>query len=257
MSEAEELESNDVESAEAPAEAVEEQKKEVNTFIDFEDEDWKKVPTAQAEQVRARIARDSTEKARLRKQAEERERKNKELQSQLAELQKPKEVPAPPIDLAYENEAKFKEAQEAHNKSVRDQAAYEERQKLREEAEAADAQKKAQDRLDNFVSRGTNSGIDVSTLEVAANVVSPHLQIDVREFILDHEYGPQLLTKLQLDPGSLQNIAGLSVIQAGVKLDEMAKSFHRKLTSKAPPPDDPLSGVGAPSKGDQEWGSYE
>ena len=221
--------------------------KEINTFIDFEDEKWKSVPE-HAEQVRARIARESREKADLRKQLQERDRKYKEMEEKLHEMQKPKEVQAPDIDLAYKDEAAFQRQQQEYIQSQQELAKYEAQQLAKEQLTAAETQRKAQERLDNFVSRGKNAGVDVNALEVAASVVTPHLQTDVREFLLDHEHGPQLLTKLQMDPLSLQSVAGLNSIQAGVKLNEMAQAYKRKLTSNAPPPDDPIQGKGAPTE---------
>jgi hypothetical protein len=119
---------------------------------------------------------------------------------------------------------------------------YKASQLAQERLQAAETERKAQERLNNFISRGSNSGIDVQTMEVAASVVTPHLQQDVREYILDHEYGPQLLTKLQMDPVSLQSVAGLNPIQAGAKLNEMAQAYKRKLTSSAPEPVEPIQG---------------
>lgn len=250
MSEAEQIESAPQEKEVNPA--VTEQPKEINTFIDFNK--WDDVSP---DQVRARLDKDTREKRAAQRESEALKKQLQERDSKLSELQKPKIVEAPNVDLAYSDEAEFKRLNQEHIDSNNRLSEWNANEQARQQSLQADAERAKQERQMNFLSRSQRAGLEENEIYAAANVAQNVLSEDVETHLMEHEYGPQILRQLAGNPLELQALASLSSIQAGVKLNEMAQAFQRNLTTNAPPPDDPLNGSGVSSKDDTYGGLLE
>ena len=238
MSEAEQA----PEMEQTPVETPVETPKEINTYIDFN-----KFEDVTAEQVKARIDKDSREKRTAERKLQEAQRQIREQEEKIIQSQKPLEVQAPSADLALMDEEEFKRKTQEFTAKTQELATWNAQQTARQDQLKAESERESQSRRDSFVARGSEAGLNIQTIQAAATIVAPQLQDEVAQFVLDHEFGPQILNQLAANPMEVQELASLGSIQAGVKLNDMAQVYRKKLTTNAPPPDDPLTGSGAPS----------
>lgn len=223
---------------ETPQEVVATEPKENKSgYIDFN-----KPLNDQADTVKHRVLEDHRKHAKLQQQFEKSKQKQRELEEQLLELQKPQEAAKPDAELALTDPEEYNRQHDTYLASKEKQYEWDTSQKMRQAQLQQEAEQERQERIGNFVQRGASVGLDVASLSAAAQIVTPQLQEGVQNFISDHEFGPQLLNQLASNPMEVQTLASMDPIQAGVKLNEMAKAFQPKVTTGAPPPDDPIQG---------------
>lgn len=251
----------EAEGQQATADSEGKQKKEDDKNKDDEDGiylDFDKPDSLTPDRVKARINFETRRKHDQDREIRELRETRERLEREMHELKKPQEVTPPSADLAYEDADKFKQQNEAYLKAERERFEWEHRnQQLEQQANQARESEKQQ-KVGQFLERAKKAGLDEQQLEVSAQIVASTLKHNVRSdadtarhqeimrFVIDHDYGAQLLSDLAKDPAEMQAIASLSATQAAVKLNEKARSYQQSLKSKAPPPDDPLKGTGAP-----------
>lgn len=229
---------------ETPSEAVDHKQDEVDSgFIDFN-----ALPEEHRGRVKTRIDQDFRKAKDLERKYQEEAKKAREYEAKIAELSKPKEVAPPDPESYYDNPDQFKQQQEQYAESIRQQSEYSYQQKAREQEVQQETQRAAQEKSGAFMSRATKAGIDAQKVIMAGNVVGAVLPEDTQNYLIDHEFGGQLVVSLAENPMELQSLANLSPYQVGLKLDEMSKAYKRKITSSAPSPDEPIRGSGVSAK---------
>ena len=227
----------------AVEQAVEEKPK--SAYIDYD-----ALPEGVRDTVKMRVDGDFRKiKEAERKQAEY-ERKVKEYEEKLAEFQKPREVSAPTQDDFYEDPDKAQQKLQAYQEYITKNSEWEMQERLRQQQQQEQIARQNAERRDAFLKKADSAGINEHELGYAASVVAPQLGEDVAAYLMDHEYGPQILKQLASNPMDLQEVASLNPYQVGVKLDKIAKAFKPTKVSKAPPPDDPIQGSGVDARDD-------
>lgn len=184
-----------------------------------------------------------------RKQAEY-EQKLKEYEQKLAEINKPREVQPPTPDDFYNDPEKAQKQLQEYQEFVAKNSEWSMQEKMREQAQQEQIARQQAERQQAFLTRATSAGINEQELGYAASVVAPQIGDDVATYLMDHDYGPQILKQLANNPMELQEIASLNPYQVGVKLDKMAKAYKPNKVSKTPPPDEPIQGSGVDAKED-------
>lgn len=182
-----------------------------------------------------------------RKQAEYQE-KIKEYEERLAELNKPKEVAPPTPDDFYNDPDAAQQKLQAYNEYQEQRVDYEAKQRMVEQQQQEQIARQQAERQQSFLKKVESAGISEQELGYAASVAAPVLGEDVQSYLMEHDYGPQILMQLAKSPMELQELASLNPYQVGVKLDKIAKAFKPTKVTKAPPPDDPIRGSGVDSR---------
>ena len=232
-----ELES--AEQIEQETESLEQEPSKPTGYIDYN-----VLPDEVRETVKMRVDGDFRKLKESERKQKEYEQKLKEYEEKLAEFQKPKEVLPPDPDDAYYDPEKFKAQYDAHQNYLKSQTEWQVKEQLKQQQEAEKQRLASQERQNNFLKKTDSAGISHHELGYAAAIVAPQVTPELESYILDHEFGPQLLVQLGKNPMELQEIASLNPIQAGVKLEAMAKAFKPTKKTSAPPPDDPIQGSG-------------
>lgn len=231
----------------APVEAVETEaveekvveKEKPSGFIDFQE-----LPEGVRDNVKMRVDSDFRKIKEQERKFAEYQKKLDDYEKKLAELNKPKEVAPPTPDDWYADPEKAQARQADYNNYVQSQAEYNAKQQLQEQQQQAVEAAKRQERLDSFVQRSESAGINQNELGYAANVAQSALDDSTQSFLMEHEYGPQILVHLAKNQMELQELASLNPYQVGVKLESIAKGFKPTKVTKAPPPDEPIVGTG-------------
>lgn len=235
------FDSEEVEQVEETDEVNVSETEQDNTYLDFD-----KPETLKPDNVRARINKDY----RLIKEAEakaETERKaREELEAKLLEKERPAEVQPPESELWLDNVEEAQKQNEKYIAYVRENIEWERKQSDRAAAIEKESASAYEKRLRNWMQKTEKAGIDVDAASAAGTRLGKHVSPIMGGYIADHPYGPQLVMKLDsLEPLALKEFLGLNQHEAVVKIEEMAKSFHKKVTTNAPEPDDPITGSGS------------
>ena len=218
--------------------------------------DFKSLPPDIVEKVRPRIDEDFRKIKDYERQTKDAQRRIRELEDQILETKKPKEVQMPSADLAITDPEEFTRRQSAFSESIRATAQYEYEQQQRQALLKQEQQREANEQVRDFEERAKSSGVDVGQAAMAAQIAMQSLPQELHGFLAMHDQAPQLLVRLASNPTEMQELATLSPVEAAVKLDRMAQSFKKSTKSKAPPPDEPLKGGAVPKK-DQYGGLLE
>ena len=235
------------------------------TYLDFDQE------SLPSEQVRARIAAETKIKAKLREEAKAERQRRLDLEKELLEFRKPKPVEKPPEDLAYENHQAYAKQLNDHYESQKQQEEYDARVKALEEQAQREQLAEQQRDEQEFITRAKSRGYSEEQLNQMSKQVESHLveniksqeqaqkAYDLIHFVFQHEYGDKMLDTLSRKPEQLSELINMSAAQAGAKLADIARAMQQQTyQSKAPPPDEPLRGGGAPpSQEGPEGATYE
>jgi hypothetical protein len=206
--------------------------------------DYEALPEDVRDTVKMRVDGDFRKNKEAERKLKEADRKIKEYEDKLAEFQKPKEVAAPNPDDAYDDPDKFKSQYEAHQEYLKSQSDWQVQEQLKQHQQAERERLAAHERQQNFLKKTESAGINQQELGYAASVVAPQVTPELEGYLLEHDYGPQLLVQLAKNPMELQELASLNPMQVGVKLEAMATAFKPTKRTSAPPPDEPIQGSG-------------
>lgn len=235
------IEEQEQEEVEAKAEPEEKPKKD-SAHIDFD-----VLPEEHRDKVKMRIDSDFRKLKESERKQQEYQQKLRDMEEKLAELQKPKEVAPPTADDWYQD---AEQAQRKQNEWMESQkASYEwnTQKQQREQQLQAELQRQAADRLERYYQNVDRVKIDRQELNYAENVVAQSgITQEVANYLLEHQNGPQIVMHLAKNPIVAQELASLSPIQAGVKLNELAAVFkpvEPKRKTTAPEPDEPIGGA--------------
>ena len=246
MSEAQALENGEQpEGQEAP----QEKKEEFNGFIDFKSDPWREAPEEVVKQTQARLAKESHQQSEAKRKLEEAAKRQKELEDQILELKKPKSQDLPDIDLAVTDPEEYQRQQQAYIDSQNAVNSWEQEKQERDKRLQEEADRAHLERLQGFISRSEKAGLTYNEINAAAEVLKGALPEGVGDYLIDHQFGGQLLVELRKNPVEAQMLANLNPIEAGVKLDAMAQKYKASTTSNAPPPDDPIKGAPTTTQG--------
>lgn len=254
-----EEEEQDGKEPEVKPESAKPEEEEDSTFLDFD-----KPETITPDRVKARIQAETRRKYEQEKELRRLREEREKLERELLELKKPKEVQPPSVDLAIDDAEEFQrqnqaylEAQRAREKWEAEQA---ERERKAEEAKALEQQQKEA----ALIEKAEKHGVTRDKLQRDARIVGDIMQHEVprhteadanrqkeiMDYILDHDYAYRLLGDFATNPSELQDLMNLSTAKAVEKISEKSLAYKQSLKSKAPPPDEPLRGNGAPPQTD-------
>ena len=245
---AQELPEQEEQEVEQEAEEVEQpevEEKPKSGYIDYE-----ALPEDVRDTVKMRVDSDFRKLKRLEKQEQEYQQKLKEYEEKLAEINKPREVQPPTPDDFYNDPDKAEKQLQAYNEYVAKNSEWSVQQKLKEQQQKEQIARQQAERQQAFLKKTESAGISQQELGYAASVVAPEVGEDVANYLMEHDYGPQILMQLAKNPMDLQELASLNPYQVGVKLDKIAKAFKPTKVTKAPPPDDPIQGSGVDARDD-------
>jgi hypothetical protein len=218
-------------------------KSEKSSYIDF-----KQIPESVREKIRGRIDADYRKIQTLKKEESDARRKIREYEEKMAELSKPREVAPPTPDDWYSDPEGAAAKMNAFAESKAKHSEWTMQQQQRQLAAQAEFERERQARFEDFGKRAEKAGVKPERLATAAMILDKALPADHQNYLLEHEFGPQLINALASDPVELADLANLSPYQVGVKLDKVAAAFRRKTKSSAPPPDEPIKGSGVSAK---------
>jgi hypothetical protein len=247
MNESVTTEAEEVEETE-DVQAPEAQPKPNSRYIDFDSLE-QKLGKDEAKLIQDRINEDFKKRKEIETRAERDRREKQELEARLLELEKPQVLTPPTSNDFIDDEDAANKRLEAYTASISAAKDWEQKQAQQEAKLKAQQLEVEQKRQMSFLERAKNAQIDNTRLGIAAHVVSGALPDQVSEFLVDHEYGPQIVDKLSSDTAALQELASLNAIEAGLKIEELSKQFKQRTESTSPPPVDPLSGGGSPAPG--------
>lgn len=212
--------------------------------------DYNALPEDVRDTVKMRVDGDYRKLKGFEKKESEWQRERQEYEQKLAEINKPREVSPPTADDFYNDPDAAEQKLNAYNEFVGKQAEWNTQEKLKEQQHQEQIARQQAERQQAFMKRTESAGINEHELGYAASVAAPALGQDTQSYLMEHEYGPQILMQLAKNPVELQELASLSPYQVGVKLDKIAKAFKPTKVTKAPPPDDPIRGAGVDSSDD-------
>jgi hypothetical protein len=231
-----EVEAVEVEQAEPEAE----QKKGDASYIDYNE-----LPDTVRDKVKMRIDSDFKKLKSLERQHQDVARKAKELEDKLAEAAKPKEVPPPSPDDWYSDSEQAQKKLQAHIESVRSQTQWDYEKQQREQLRQAELMEQSVRKQNELFEKAKNAGINQDKLRYSAAVLMQNrIDDNVANYIVEHEFAPQLINYLAENPVEVQAISAMSPFQVGVKLNDIAKAYRPKKVSNAPEPDSPIRGSG-------------
>lgn len=227
-----------------------------STYLDFD-----KPETLTPERIRTRINAETRIKKQQEKEIRELREKLQAIEREKHEMAKPKDVKPPSVELAYQDEEEFKRQNEIYAENLRKQTEWEYRQKeLERQAEEAKALEQQQKEA-ALIERAEKHGVTREQLEMQASIVATVVEriprqseADTRrhqaimEYVLEHDYAHRLLGDFASHPSELQEIMSMGIAKAVEKIGEKSRSYQKPLKSKAPPPDEPLRGNGAPAE---------
>ena len=250
-------EESDSEHEEVEAKKPEEKPKDdESTYLDFNQE------TLPSAQVQARIKADTRKRHELDRKLQAEKQTNIELEKKLHELQKPKMTDLPSADLALDDPEEFNRRQKQREADILANIVWEQRNKELESRDKQEAEQASNKKSMDFLERASKTGYDAQTVRDHARMldlrfnqaaVTPQQQEVVRKLndhLVDHKHGPRLMAELSADPTETSELVNMSYEEAVIRLYERARSYQNSMKSKAPPPDRPLSGAGAPPEED-------
>lgn len=215
-------------------------------YIDFDS-----LPEEHRERVKMRIDGDYRKLKEMERKQAEADRKARELEEKLNELNKPREVQAPTADDFIDNPEEAQRRMAQYTDYLAQQKDWEYQKKLHEQKLAEQKAMEAARVQNEVFTKAKNAGIDENELRYSAAVLMQSgIGDSTADYLLQHEYAPQLINQLAKNPVELQVIANLSPYQVGAKLDQMASAFKPNRTSRAPAPDDPIMGAGVDANED-------
>lgn len=230
---------DDVEdSGSEPAKKVED-----SSFIDFS-----VIPEEHRGKVQSRINADFRKLKDAERKYQETTRKLREYEQKLAEASKPAEVTPPTPDDWYADPDAAQKRMQAYADSMAKSREWQLQQEQRQSALQAEIEREKREQFESFGRRAQEVGIKPERLATAALILDKALPSEHQRYLLEHEFGPQLINALASDPVELAELANLSAYQVGVKLDKMSAAFRKKTKSNAPPPDEPIKGTGVAAK---------
>jgi hypothetical protein len=107
-----------------------------------------------------------------------------------------------------------------------------------EKALKQSAEQVQQEKLNVFQGNAQSDGLDMPTLNNAVNVVvGSGVSPDIADFLLTDKVGPKLAIELAANPMALQEIVGMSSMNAAIKLNAMSQSLKTTKTDPPPPPE--------------------
>lgn len=226
---------------EVPAEpeppAEEPEVKSDSSYLDFS-----VVPEEHRKTFEMRTNADYRKIKTLERKQNEALKKLKDYEDKLAEASKPQDVALPSTDDWYNDPDAAQARMQAALEAKANSAKWEAEQQQRQQQYQAEIEKQKVERFESFAQRAGKAGMKPERLATAAMVLDKALPEDHQQYLIDHEYGPQLLNALASDPVELADLANLSPYQVGVKLDKMSQAFRKKTKSNTPPPEDPIQG---------------
>jgi hypothetical protein len=180
----------------------------------------------------------------------------KQLEEQLRELKKPKEVKAPSADDAIDDPVRFARQQEEFAQYLRDQERYEGEVRLfekdRQRAEQAEQARKAEE----LTQQAATAGIDITRAHNASNVfvdalerTQPMVADILRNEVLDSDKAIAIMVHLADNPMQLYDITSSSAGEALRKLDSVKHQLS-KPQKPIDPPDDLKGGSPPDDLGD-------
>lgn len=218
-------------------------KEEDSSYIDYDI-----IPEDIRPKVKTRINADFRKIKDLERKEADARRKIREYEEKMAELSKPREVAPPTPDDWYSDPEAAAAKMNAYAESKAKHSEWALQQQQRQQAKQAEIERETRARFEEFGKRAQAAGVKPERLATAAMILDKALPPEHQNYLLEHEYGPQLINALASDPVELADLANLSPYQVGVKLDKMSAAFRRKTKSSAPPPDEPIKGSGVSAK---------
>lgn len=234
------LETEAVEQEVAQPEVEESKRKPDTSYIDYDE-----LPETVRDKVKMRVDSDYKKLKKLERERAEEARRIRELEEKLAEANKPREVAPPTADDWYNDPELAQRRLQEHIESVKSQQNWDFEKQRREQLKQAELAQESARKQNELFDKARNAGINENELRYSAAVLmQSQISEDLANHLIEHDYGPQLINHLAKNPLELQTIANLSPYQVGVKLAEMSKTFKPNKVSRAPEPDDPITGSG-------------
>jgi hypothetical protein len=235
--------------AEAPIAPIAE-----STYLDFDNSDT--LPTEAVKARMGEITRKGRDREReLQAQLQQSEDTAQKLRQEALNASKPVEVLAPTADLAIDNPDEFTAQQQRREDFLKSQSTHTAKVEQNEQALKQSVEIAQQEKLNTFQGNAQSDGLDMPTLNNAVNVVvSSGVSPEVADFLLTDKAGPKLAIELAKNPLQLQEIAGMTSMNAAIKLNVMSQSLSKPKVPSAPPPAETLSGSGkAPTNGIMQY----
>lgn len=189
------------------------------------------------------------------RRANQLEKEKNELKDKLSAIEAERgEVVIPPMPDQYD--ADFDAQMEARDKAIANKATLEANKNATLDAQNANLKTasdnetaRKQDLVNSFDSRIVKLGLNPTEVKSAVEVVVDYgLTGDIGEFILSQEDGPLITQYLASNPILLDELRGMSAIQAAFKIEKEVRPAAASLkpqASNTPDPAETLSGRGA------------
>ena len=201
---------------------------------------------------------DSVQKAINKQHAKYREEERKrlaaeaelaELRGKLEEKNKPEAPIVPPMPDQFDDN--FEELMVARESKLKELVEYEAKQKLeseviskQQEAQQAKQQEELQQRVTNYSDRALKMGVDSQELEQAGTYVAQSgISEEIASFLLDDEQGPLLVKHLADNPIELDELRGMPIAQAIIKIHSEVRSKVSVPTNNVTSAPDPVRGI--------------
>lgn len=196
-----------------------------------------------------------TAKAReAERRAEEAERRAEEAQRQLAQFNAPVKQNVPPMPDPYDQDFQTKLQQRdailAHNARVDWEMQQRQQQdQIAQQQKAQREQAAMQERAAQYAQQATKLGITPGRLAQAGAAVAQFgIHDDLVRHILDDDAGPAITVYLADHPLELEQVVGMSPLQAAAYIEREVKAKMRKKAEPPPAPVPTLKGSGIPEK---------
>lgn len=149
------------------------------------------------------------------------------------------EVPAPSVDLAIDDPAKFAAQQKAHSEYLAKKYAHDQQEQAKAKQLEEAAQKANGERIAAYNKRIADLKIEPTIMKAAADqVISAGLSNDLVNYFLEHDYGPALVKHLGTNFDDLYQVSQMSPLQAVAYIEKsvLPKAVSKKTPSAPPPP---------------------
>lgn len=231
---------------------IEEQDNSAEELDDIQTEEQAEEQLADSEdQVDAEFRKRKELEAKLQKAQEELQKSKGELLN----TEKPQEVKLPTPDEWIDDPESAQAKYESYVKYQDDVKAWEEKNKQFQQSKQQVEAEKVTAQVEAFYQRAKSSQIDRVELDKAGDVVANALRAsgnqsaaEIASYLMRHENGPQIVKDLSGDAVLMQELAGLSGIDAGAKIESLAAKYKRRTKSNAPPPVSPVRGNPVPKR---------
>lgn len=237
------IKSSAAESTEEESKVSSEQDKP-NSYLDFE-----KLPEDVRPKVKERVGELTRKYHDTDRDLQAERKRRQELEQQLLEREKPKEVAQPSADTAIDDPEEFSRQLAAREQYLRDLADHDAKIKAITQAEEAKQKQLSEQRVSQYQKRAAALAVDNAKLVQSENIVGSVLRSqEVANFLLDHKYGPQLAIHLAENPSELYSVASMAPMDAAIQLENISRRFNKPTNTPGPDPHDTISGRGAPEK---------